>query len=182
MSDSIKITCEKCNHAIKAPRSAAGQRGKCPHCGSDVYVPTPPEELEEIGIAPLSENELQQEQRLDHETHQITAALLRDRNEAASESAKTGAATTPARAEAAHPSPALSGAALQDAIVQYVLAINRSELDEAEQLIQMLRAGKHQAKSRIQQLMIADHPPEALAQVPSGLYQGFLKKLLKELG
>ena len=78
MSDRIKVKCDHCNHESLAPRSAAGRRGKCPHCKNSVYVPTPPDELEEIPLAPLDADEKQQRHKIEEEDRSLTDALLRE--------------------------------------------------------------------------------------------------------
>lgn len=41
---SIIVTCPSCGHKTKAPDTAAGKTGKCPHCKSPVLVPRAAEE------------------------------------------------------------------------------------------------------------------------------------------
>ena len=54
---SIELHCPQCQKLIRAPDGAGGKRGKCPFCGSMVYIPTPPDEGEEIGLAPIDPDE-----------------------------------------------------------------------------------------------------------------------------
>ncbi len=75
MSDHIRVTCEHCNHVIKAPRKAAGRRGKCPHCHNSVYIPTPESELDEIPLALEDEQAHSAAQQLEKEAAEVAAAM-----------------------------------------------------------------------------------------------------------
>lgn len=175
--DHIRVTCPSCNHVIKAPRAAAGRRGKCPHCHASVYVPTPPDDLEEIPLAADYDADLEREKELEQETRRLASQLDHEREEASPEPAQT-VSKTPSTPRA---QPAQATTNINDAIVAYLLALKSSDLQKAEQMIQQLKASAHQAKSKVQQLMVDAMPPPPLADFPEGLYQGFLKKLQGEL-
>ena len=80
MSDRIQITCEHCNHVIKAPRKAAGRRGKCPYCHNSIYVPTPSDELEEIPFSSASDEALAKADRLTKEALEVAANIRREKD------------------------------------------------------------------------------------------------------
>ena len=52
---SITFQCEHCHKEVKAPDTAAGKRGKCPHCQQSCYIPAPVSDDELYDIAPLDE-------------------------------------------------------------------------------------------------------------------------------
>ncbi len=54
---SITFQCEHCRKEVQAPDSAAGKRGKCPHCGQSNYIPQPVSEDDLLPLAPLDEEE-----------------------------------------------------------------------------------------------------------------------------
>lgn len=176
MADSIKLTCPNCDKTIKAPRAAAGKRGKCPHCHTSIYVPTPREEIEEIPLAPLEGNLGPQVRRQDFE---LEAALRRDR-EAPDGGEPAGPRPGPAPAGEQADAGATS-ASIQDLIVEYLVAMQSSSLREAASCVQQLKRSPHQAKSKIQQLMVDAMPPDRVREMPAGLYRGFLRKLLDQL-
>ena len=175
MSEHIEVRCEHCNHMIKAPKTAAGKRGKCPHCKSSVYVPTPQGELEEIPLAPLEETDAS---RADSEFKAVEAELRRQREAPAGEKKSRPLSGKPVGKRAS----AATKVNLNDAIVEYLLAMGDSKLQRADQLLQMLRSDADAAKSKVQQLLVDTLKPSKLVDMPSGLYQGLLRKLQTELG
>ena len=174
--DHIQVKCDHCNHIIKAPRKAAGKRGKCPHCQNSVYVPTPEDELDEIPLAPVDESADERARRLEREAFEVASAL---RREAASPDDKEPAAAPEAAAARGPATPAVD---VGDAIVEYLRAMQASDLPGAERAARELKAVARAAKSKIQQMMVDSMPPAAVRNMPSGLYQGFLRKLLEQLG
>ena len=54
---SITFRCEKCHKNVKAPETAGGRRGRCPHCGQTSYIPSPVSSEDTIPLAPLDEQE-----------------------------------------------------------------------------------------------------------------------------
>ncbi len=175
MSDHIRVTCEHCNHAIKAPREAAGRRGKCPHCHNSVYIPTPESELDEMPLELEDEQTHSAAQRLEREAAEVAAALRRETKEAPE------SAVTPQREAPAPRKTALDATEINDLIIRYLLAMQVSELERAEALTAKLKGAARQAKSKIQQMMVDSMRPEAVRSMPDGLYQGFLRKLLEQL-
>ncbi len=174
MSDRIQITCENCNHVIKAPRKAAGRRGKCPHCHNSVYVPTPADELEEIPLSSSDDEALARADRLEKEALDVAAAIRREKDEAPPEAVQSS--EPPA---AAKPRPPVTD--ITRSICRYLQALQVSELERAEGIADELKGSARQAKSKIQQMMVDAMRPEEVRGIPDGLYQGFLRKLLEQL-
>lgn len=174
MSDSIRVNCPNCEKTIKAPRAAAGKRGKCPYCHTAIYVPTPRDEIEEIPLAPIEGGN---EERLRREALDLEAALSRERESPAG--GAQSAAGPDAAGESANVAPPTTS--VQDAIVDYLVAMQSSSLRAAADIVQHLKRSRHQAKSKIQQLLVDTVPPPRVSGMPQGLYRGFLQKLLEQL-
>ncbi len=174
MDEPIRVTCQACNHVIKAPRTAAGRRGKCPHCKNEVYVPTPVDELEDIPLAPLDPAEASGSQAMSQEEQDIAAALRREVG------AEEPADSRPPR-PGARAVPPQSPAQISEAIIRFLLAMQASDLPKAERIASELRSNAAQARRRIQQMMVDAMPPHEVRDMPGGLYQGFLRKLQDDL-
>jgi hypothetical protein len=168
----VKFHCSKCGKLIRAPREAAGQRGKCPFCQQSVYIPTPPEELEEIPLAPL-EGEAPGEEPLDDEAELLLSELGHARDEP-TESPGGGPRGAAARG---------AGAAMdvQRVVIKAVLLMKESRLEEAEELIRRLKGHAEDARARVQALLVDEIPPPELEDCPPALYKGFLRKIVKSL-
>ncbi len=175
MSDHIRVTCEHCNHVIKAPRKAAGRRGKCPHCHNSVYIPTPASELDEIPLESEDVETRAATERLKKQAMEITAALGRETKESPERT------VTPQQRGSAPRKAAMNATDINELIIRYLLAMQVSELGRAEALTAELQGAARQAKSKIQQMMVDSMRPEAVRSMADGLYQGFLRKLLEQL-
>ncbi len=175
MSDHIRVICEHCNHAIKAPREAAGRRGKCPHCHNSVYIPTPESELDEIPLELEDEQSHSAAQRLEKEAAEVAAAMRRETKEVPE------GKVTPQPEGPAPRKTALNATDINELVIRYLLAMQVSELERAEALVAELKGVARQAKSKIQQMMVDSMRPEAVRSMADGLYQGFLRKLLEQL-
>ncbi len=169
--DRIKVTCTSCSSTIRAPRAAAGKRGKCPKCGNPVYVPTPDDELEEIPLEPLEENS----DELLRESAALASDLLREKG---TPDSKGRGSSGPSAPRDEQPAPAIN---VSTGIVQYLVAIKESKLDDSGAILAELVRAKPQALNRIQQMMVDAMPPPQLGDLPPPLYMAFLKKLQSEL-
>ncbi len=173
---SIEFHCDHCSKLIRAPREAAGRRGKCPYCQQSVYIPTPTDEIDEIPLAPVDLQDAREQERLDEERRRTDRELLSDRRPPSDKSVPV------ASAESAMPS-MIPGAEddVQDRVVDYLLLMRNTQLVEAEEVLADLRRNKAAAIRVIDRLAADAIPPEALAGVPPRLYLGFLKNLRGEL-
>lgn len=163
---SIDLHCPKCTKLIRAPDSAGGKHGKCPYCKESVYVPTPPDQVEEIGVAPLDEDAERHAEELRRESLDYVASI--------------GHASE-------NPSGADRGAQAPGQVVDigteveaYILAMRDSKLDDAERIVARLKRTGHRARDYVEALSIDEMPPE-IENVPPPLIQAFLKKLLDRL-
>ena len=165
---SIELHCPQCQKLIRAPDSAGGKRGKCPHCGNVVYVPTPPDESEEIRIAPIDEEEERRAEELRREAVQYAASVDR-----ATDTGKAGEGGAPA----AEPQPPGEVVDLSAEVEAFVLAMRDSKLDEADAAAARLKRAGSRARDHVQGLLM-DQMPLQVEGVPEPVVHGFLKALL----
>lgn len=174
---SIEFHCDHCARLIRAPAEASGKRGKCPYCHQSVYIPTPPENIEEIPLAPLDETEEMTRRRLDEERKRIEAQLRAERRPPAEEgrgSAARGGASGSSTAGAA-------ASEVHDMVVDYLLLMRNSELVQAEAVLANLLKNRQLAREVVDRMAADAVPPAELAEVPPALFQGFLKNLRSQL-
>ena len=162
----IELHCPQCQKLIRAPDNVGGKRGKCPYCGASVYVPTPPDESEEIGLAPIDEQEERRAQKLRRESVQYTSAV-----DHATDAGDVG----PEAAEI--PGDVVD---VSDDVEAFIIAMRDSKLDEADAATKRLKRSSARARDYIQGLL-ADEIPPAFENVPHPVVQGFLKTLLGRL-
>jgi hypothetical protein len=62
-------------------------------------------------------------------------------------------------------------------VIQYLLAMSQSKLEDAERIAEKLAEFKRPAVKYIKQLMADDAAPSELASIPEPLLHGFLKTL-----
>ena len=172
----IEFHCTHCNKLIRAPGEAGGKRGKCPYCKQSVYIPTPPEELEEIPVAPLDDAGERHRRQLDEEMRRMQQALQKEDQEPAE-----GAQAPPIGAGAAMPLPAVGAAGLEALIVDYVRAMQESRLEVAEGIARQVQNQAKPARKLLQQWLMDEIPPAELQNVPPALFQGFLRTLLERI-
>ncbi len=171
---SIEIHCPKCTKLIRAPESAGGRHGKCPYCENTVYIPMPPDPSDEIGLAPIDEEQERRDEQARREAADLAAKLYR---------AKEG--TLPDG-----PGPRSASSSTRDVpgevvdigqeIKQFVLAMRDSKLDMADQAIDQLKKAGPRARDQVEGLMLDEMPPQ-FDNVPAPLAKGFLKTLLARL-
>jgi hypothetical protein len=130
-----------------------------------VYIPTPEDEIEEIPLAPLDEDVLRGQGEMEAEDQRLIAELGR------AEDSGGGGPSEPAGASAGD---------IVHMIVEAVVAMKASRLEEAEQIIRRLRRSGDAAKAQIQALMVDELPPPELEDCPPALYKGFLRKILDQ--
>jgi phage FluMu protein Com len=173
---SIEFHCDHCSKLIRAPQEAAGHRGKCPYCQQSVYIPTPTQEIEEIPLAPVDTGEERERQRLERESRQAEREILADKRPPMD---RAGPSAGPV--ESAMPADIPSGDDVEEMVIDYLLLMRNSELVQAESVLADLRKAKAEALQVINRLAADAVPPQALAGVPPGVYQGFLKNLRAQL-
>lgn len=168
---SIELHCPKCSKLIRAPENAGGKHGKCPYCGNTVYVPLPPDESEEIGLAPIDDDAERQAEELRRESARYAALLDQGDGGLPDDQPKGGRRTSERPGEVVD---------MPEEVQKFVVAMHGSNLEEAEAAaIRLGRAGQR-AKDYVEGLTLDEVPP-SFASVPPPLAKGFLKALLNRL-
>jgi len=169
----IELRCEKCGHKILAPHEEAGKQAKCPNCQSDVYIPTPEEEIEELPLAPEDSTEREREDRLQAERRRLEHALAHE-DDAPTETHSSLARPTKGQVPTGRTT-------VKGVVLTYLVAMRDSDLERAEEALRLLATQKAKAMQMLDELATDQIPPAEMANVPSGVYQGFLKSLRSQL-
>ena len=127
----VEFQCEHCEKTIRATDEQGGSMGKCPHCGHSMYVPLPTGDISE----PLELDEVDaeaeaQEQQLMEQTRQTMRNLLQDRAAAEASRGAKRRRTEPSSRRVKPIDPEDASMTVQE----YVVAMARGSLDEAEAL------------------------------------------------
>lgn len=167
---SIELHCPQCSKLIRAPDDAGGKKGKCPACGTTVYIPEPLDEDDLIPLAPIDQGDEEREERMRREASRYAAQLdkaeggdMGDMGDALDDDDAPGEVID-----------------VNAAVNQYILAMRDSNLDDAENLVVQLKKAGQRAKDQVQGLMVDEMPPN-VENVPPALVRGFLKTLLSRL-
>ena len=170
----IEFHCSKCERLIRAPDDAGGKRGKCPYCKESVYIPTPPEAGEEIGVAPLDEDSIRTERKLRQESVRYSAAL--DHEQA--EGYDTG---EPPAAEGGVPISRITSVDVAETVKEYLVAMKASDMAAADDAARQLKSRAAQAKAEVQRMLVDEMLPPDMEDIPPPVYKGFLRTLLSRL-
>jgi predicted nucleic acid-binding Zn-ribbon protein len=175
---SIDLRCESCGKMLRATRERAGSRAQCPACGHELYIPMPQEELDELPMAPEDASELEREQALQEERRALDRALARE--EIGGEQSNNRRPAPAAGRPATRPT-AGGGANAREAVLAYLEAMRDANFDLAAQKLAVLQRQKSEARAVVDQLATDQLPPPNMANVPPGVYQGFLRNLRSQL-
>lgn len=176
---SIEIRCESCGKIVRASKELAGKRADCPGCSHSLYIPSPPEELEELPLSPENPDDLRREAELLAERRRLDKTLARD------DQADANLIRIP---DSTSYAPSLDStdkgvhAPLEQAVHAFLAAMRDSNLSQAEQALESLRSQPAAALEIVEHLAADQIPPTEMADVPSAVYQGFLKSLRSQLG
>jgi uncharacterized Zn finger protein (UPF0148 family) len=172
---SIELRCESCGKMLRATRERAGSRAACPACGHELYIPAPEEEIEELPMAPEDTSEREREEALLQERRALDRALAREALNAGEEAPPRRGQQPPARSSR-------TGATdVREQVLAFLEAMRDSHLDRADNALAVLQSHRAEAKEVIDQLVADQIPPECMVNVPSGVYQGFLRSLRSQL-
>ena len=167
----IELHCVHCNKLVRAPDNAAGRRAKCPYCHGEVYVPTPPEQIEELDLAPEDEDWKKQKARLEAEAEQISEALRHEKEAPEGGAVDRGAGgAAPSQREG-----------VEALVIEFLVAMKDSQLEQAERLVATIKGQAEEAKEFVQRLSVDPMPPAELADVSPGVLKGLVKDLLSRL-
>ena len=180
----VEFHCEHCGKHVKAPSEAAGRKGKCPHCQAVCYIPSPPDEIEELPLAPLDDAEEQQRKRALEETARLQHALLHDRATPADTAATSGrpvagAARPGARAESS--SLGMPVAELQQLVAAFVSAMSEGQLERADRVAARLQGERDQVLAIVERISSSDTTSTAMPNLPRPVMLGYLKQLRARL-
>ena len=175
----IELKCEHCEKLIQAPDELGGNMGQCPHCGHSMYIPLPAGEASEaLELEQEDPQEEAQREELMAKTRQAMLKLLQDR--AGPESSKGQAKNlreTVVRRKAKPIDP--EDAAMT--VEEYVVAMSRGSLDEAESSAAHLLGNPQVVNPIIDQALKRGLLHPSLNGVPLAVQNGFLKKLQEYL-
>jgi len=173
---SIDLHCPQCAKLIRAPDDAGGRFGKCPYCERKVYIPTPPEQIEDIPLAPVDEEEERRAEELRREAMELAATVAHDKTTIAEGDGPSKASGGAVRR------PEVPGEVVDigDEVERFVLAMRDSKLDQAERAVATLKRAGQRAKDHVEGLFLDEMPPQ-YEKVPPPLAKGFLKTLLGRL-
>lgn len=176
---SIELHCEHCGKLVRAPEDAAGKHGVCPSCHQSVYIPTPSERIEPLGLAPVDVAAERERERLLKETHEIQKRLMNDRD-LPREAVDFGGARAPAGQGGPRPAPQpqkIAAAEIEKLVVAYAVAMADGKLEDAEEIANQLRRHMAQTEEIVQRFTFDEILPEPLAKLPRPVMIGFFKQL-----
>lgn len=170
---SIELHCPKCGKLIRAPDNAGGKHGRCPYCKESVYVPLPPAQEDEIGLAPVDNEEERRLEELRRESTQYIATVGHETEDVpdVGDPPPSGPAPVPIPGEVVD---------LGAEVEAYLVAMRDSKLDEAEEVVGRLAQAGTQARDYVEGMMV-DEMPLQIENLPTPLANGFLKTLLSRL-
>lgn len=178
----IEYRCEHCNKLVKAPEGSGGRTGKCPHCGGPSYIPRDVGEDGEIPLVPLDEEGERRRQQAVREDAEIQRRLLKEnatpgegRGKGRSGRQSLGTSPTPTVAKK------LPVKDINLAIVSFVEAMSRGELDRCEKLAGQLSPCKAQVETVLDEMLGQDLTGYGLPTLPRPVLLGFLKQLRSKL-
>ncbi|MFA5238127.1 MAG: hypothetical protein WC476_00270 [Phycisphaerae bacterium] len=161
----ITFRCEHCDKEIKAPDNAGGRWGKCPGCGSKIYVPAAGTE-EELRLAPVDSAEIAEQKRLLAETFRIEQEILREKDEVLEDSP-----------ERAVPVYELGDDELKRNIVNYLRLMAEADLEQSARLEPaIIHCGKRALKF-IDEIALSEIPEPELADIPPHVLAGLVRAL-----
>ncbi len=175
---SIVFKCEECGKRIEAKDSMGGKWGKCPSCHHKVYVPPQenPGEEDELRVAPLDDSEEQRRQQLISETYQLEHKILSE-----TETPPEGAEIGEQQLESI-PAFVPDEKELTKAIIMYIRYTADGELQQAQELIGNIKAGRSKANKIIDQIALSEIPEPELSDIPPQVLSGIIRTLRSEIG
>jgi len=163
----ISFSCESCKRKIKAPDTAGGKWGKCPHCQHKCYIPLPPSEDEpELVLAPIDENEETQYKSMMRETYNLTQNILHETQ------APTDHDDEPSDVQEKD---------LVKYIIFYLRQMADGQLEQAEKVKMGILRFKPQAKQILQKMAKAERPEPELENIARPVLMAFMKELAAQL-
>lgn len=175
----IVFHCEHCAKKIEAPDKAGGKQGKCPACHNRVYVPAPPQDDEELHLAPMDESEESKRERMMAETFNLTERLLDEKTAPDIPSEEIPA---PEGGLGIIPLPGMDENALVKNTVKYLHWMAEGELDLAAELEETLITHGSRIHPILEQIGLNQITDPALAKIPPQVLAGLIRSLRGQLG
>ena len=165
---SIELHCPQCEKLIRAPDNAGGKHGKCPYCAAEVYIPTPVEDSDLIGLTPIDEAEERRAAQERQEALRYATAMDKDADlKVAPDDA--GPSRGGGRRPEAPPGEVVN---ISDHVERFVLAMRDSKLEEADRIAGKLKRVGPRARDYVEGLLLA--PPHRPSKAsPSRWCRGF---------
>ena len=160
---SIELHCPQCQKMIRAPDAAGGKRGKCPYCQASMYIPLPPNDDEEIGLAPIDKEQDRHDSEAQAEAAHVLSAMVHE-NPGPTETVDASAGDVD----------------VEKLMLAYVRAMHESKLDDAQSAVKALKRAGAAARDQLRET-VKTAPPK-IQGIPDPLVAGFLKTLLSDLG
>jgi len=164
----ITFQCQYCRKQVEAPDESAGRRGKCPFCGRSNYIPSLVKEEDILPLVPLNEEEERRRQR------ELEEIVKQERELVSGDAA-------PAMPPLEHRED-LKSRDLHHFVVNYCLDVSRNNLERAETYVTELRRFGDVALEAIDDFISGKALEPALDAIPTGVLQGYLKKLRERVG
>jgi DNA-directed RNA polymerase subunit RPC12/RpoP len=168
----IVFHCEHCGKKVSAPDETGGRRGKCPRCSQYIFIPAPPDQVEEIPLVQTDPNEERRRRAMKEEELRLQRELAEHRD-----APETLADSTPRPEDTGLPFPGFE-VPLKELVPQYLLHLARGELELAEELETRIVAQGKDAQKAVEQLAMQEFIHPQLASIPPTVISGFFKKLL----
>jgi hypothetical protein len=163
----IQFHCKHCRKEIQAPDAAGGKRGKCPFCGTSNYIPAPVTEEDAIPLAPIDDED---ERRRQKEVEE----LLRQERDLLVEIGNKPVEPQEPRTDEAKTE-------LRNLVVKHCLFMYAGKLPQAQAQTDLLTKQAAHALKTVEDFMSGREIDPALATMPGGLLQGFLRQLKQHL-
>jgi len=164
---SITFRCEKCRKNVQAPDSAAGKRGKCPHCGQSSYIPKAVADEDLIPLAPIDEAEEQARKK------EIDSLLAVDR-QLLHETGSWPDVPLEHKED-------LSSADLHHFVVNYCMDVFDGNLERAQLHVRKMKMLKYTAIEAVEDFQTKKAKEPTLDRIPSRVLEGLLKDLKAKL-
>lgn len=167
----ISFHCESCKKKVKAPDTAGGKWGSCPHCKHRCYIPLPRSaDEEELTLAPLDESDDVTYGQLMRETRNLTQNILHQTEQPDDNNAKAPVAEE------------LSERELIKAVILYLRQMADGQLDEAQAIATQLGQFSKDVKEILLKMARAERPEPELADIPERVINKLIKNLSANLG
>jgi DNA-directed RNA polymerase subunit RPC12/RpoP len=178
----IVFHCEHCGKKISAPDNIGGQAGKCPNCHQRVFIPSAPDQLEEIPLAPEDPQDEIRRQKFLREQIKLQEELDKHKGAPevpASQEHRPNETALPLDDDFSAASGAsTSGPKVNQLIEQYILQMAKGNLDAAEELVEQIVSQGKKAAREVEQMAMQEFLHPAVAKVPATVIAGYFKKLL----